>query len=60
MHELQLDGRVYLSNAILTEGYALRTCIVNYRAEAEDCDRVLDVAAELGMRLHRAGVPAGV
>jgi aromatic-L-amino-acid decarboxylase len=60
MHELQLDGRVYLSNAILTEGYALRTCIVNYRAEAEDCDRVLEVAAELGAKLHRAGVPAAV
>jgi aromatic-L-amino-acid decarboxylase len=63
MHELQLDGRVYVSNAVLTEGYALRACIVNYRAEADDCDRVLDVAAELGAKLHRQGrthVPAGV
>jgi aromatic-L-amino-acid decarboxylase len=58
MHELQLDGRVYVSNAVLAEGYALRACIVNYRAEAGDCDRVLDVA-----KLHRQGrrnIPAGV
>lgn len=53
MHEMQLDGRAFVSNAVLAEGYALRTCIVNYRAEAEDCDRVLDVAAELGARLDR-------
>jgi glutamate/tyrosine decarboxylase-like PLP-dependent enzyme len=55
MHELQLDGRVYVSNAMLAEGYALRACIVNYRSETGDCDRVLDVAAELGLKLHGQG-----
>lgn len=53
MQEMQLDGRVFVSNAILREGYALRTCIVNYRTEAPDCDRVLEVAEELGERIDR-------
>ncbi len=52
MSELQLDGRVYPSNAILDGRYCLRTCIVNFRTEAEDLDRVLEVATELGARVQ--------
>jgi aromatic-L-amino-acid decarboxylase len=48
LSELQLDGRVYPSNAIVEGRFCLRTCIVNVRTEAEDLDRVLEVAAELG------------
>jgi aromatic-L-amino-acid/L-tryptophan decarboxylase len=51
MTEIQLDGRVYCSNAILGERFTLRSCIVNFRTEAEDVDAVLDVAAELGARI---------
>ena len=40
---LQVDGRVYPSNAIVDGRYCLRTCIVNFRTEAEDLDRLLDV-----------------
>jgi aromatic-L-amino-acid/L-tryptophan decarboxylase len=58
MHEMQLDGRVFVSNAVVNEGYALRACIVNYRTEAEHCDAVLEVAAELGERLDRELRPA--
>jgi glutamate/tyrosine decarboxylase-like PLP-dependent enzyme len=49
--ELQLDGRVYCSNAVLDDRFVLRVCIVNFRTEAEDLDATLDVAAELGERL---------
>jgi len=52
MTELQLDGRVYISNALLGERFVLRACIVNHRTEADDIDAVLDVVAELGARLH--------
>jgi aromatic-L-amino-acid/L-tryptophan decarboxylase len=52
MHELQLDGRVYPSNAIVNGRFYLRTCIVNFRTEAEDLDRLLEIAAEVGARLH--------
>jgi hypothetical protein len=51
MTEIQLDGRVYISNAILGDRFVLRSCIVNFRTEADDLDAVLDVAAELGNRL---------
>ena len=51
MTELQLDGRVYPSNAIVHGKFCLRTCIVNFRTEAEDLDLVLEVAAELGRGL---------
>jgi aromatic-L-amino-acid/L-tryptophan decarboxylase len=51
MTELQLDGRVYLSNAIVAGRFCLRTCIVNFRTEAEDLDRVLEVVTELGREL---------
>jgi aromatic-L-amino-acid/L-tryptophan decarboxylase len=51
MTELQLDGRVYISNAILGDRFVLRACFVNHRTEADDVDTVLDVVAELGGRL---------
>ncbi len=51
MTEMQLDGRVYISNAILGERFVLRACVVNFRTEADDMDAVLDVAAELGAAL---------
>jgi aromatic-L-amino-acid decarboxylase len=51
--EIQLDGRAYCSNAVLRGRYVLRACIVNFRTEADDCDRLLDAASELGRRLDR-------
>ncbi|HYY07366.1 MAG TPA: pyridoxal-dependent decarboxylase, partial [Actinomycetota bacterium] len=51
MTAIQLDGRVYCSNAVLDGRFCLRTCIVNYRTEAEDLDALLDVASELGGKL---------
>ena len=51
MTEIQLDGRVYCSNAVLDGRFCLRSCIVNYRTEAEDMDALLDVASELGAKL---------
>jgi aromatic-L-amino-acid decarboxylase len=49
---IQADGRVFVSNAELQDGtFALRSCVVNYRTEAEDMEAVLAVAEELGARL---------
>ena len=52
MLELQLDGRVFPSNAVVAGRFLLRACIVNFRTEAADLERLLDIAAELGARLH--------
>jgi aromatic-L-amino-acid decarboxylase len=55
-----MDGRVYPSNAVLGERFVLRACIVNFRTEAEDMDRLLDVAAELGADLDAELRPAAL
>jgi glutamate/tyrosine decarboxylase-like PLP-dependent enzyme len=60
MTEIQLDGRVYISNAILADRFVLRACIVNFRTEADDVDAVLDVAAELGAELDAEMRPAAL
>ncbi len=52
MTAIQTDGRVFCSNALVRDRYALRACIVNFRTEAADVDALLDVAAELGAALH--------
>jgi glutamate/tyrosine decarboxylase-like PLP-dependent enzyme len=55
MTELQRDGRVFCSNAVLRQRFALRVCIVNFRTEADDIDALLATANEVGARLHREG-----
>ena len=51
MTAIQLDGRAFCSNAVLSGRFVLRACIVNFRTEAQDVDALLDLAAELGARL---------
>jgi aromatic-L-amino-acid decarboxylase len=56
MSELQLDGRVFPSNAILDGRFALRACIVNFRTEAADIDALIERSVRLGASLHTSGV----
>ncbi|MEX2556824.1 MAG: pyridoxal-dependent decarboxylase [Actinomycetota bacterium] len=51
MTEVQVDGRAYLSNAILHGRFVLRACIVNFRTEASDVEALLTAVVELGQRL---------
>ena len=60
MTAIQMDGRVYPSNAVLNGRFVLRSCIVNFRTEAEEIDLLLDVAAELGSTLDAELRPAGL
>ena len=48
MTAIMADGRVYCSNAVIDGRFGLRACIVNFRTEAEDVERLLAVATELG------------
>jgi aromatic-L-amino-acid/L-tryptophan decarboxylase len=48
----QLDGRVYLSNAILNGAFCQRACITNFRTEAEHMDAVIDMTLRIGRDLH--------
>ncbi len=56
MTELQIDGRVFPSNALVHGRTAIRTCIVGYRTETEHLERLLALTRELGVRLHADGV----
>ena len=56
MTELQLDGRVFPSNALVHGRTAIRSCIVSYRTEAEHLQRLLDLTREIGARIHDSGV----
>jgi aromatic-L-amino-acid decarboxylase len=58
MTAIQMDGRVFPSNAVLRGRFVLRACIVNFRTEAEEMDRLLDVAVELGAELDAELRPA--
>jgi len=60
MTELQMDGRAYCSNAVLNGRFVLRACIINFRTEATEIDRLLDVAAEIGERLDATMRPGGL
>jgi glutamate/tyrosine decarboxylase-like PLP-dependent enzyme len=50
MTAIHADGRVLCSNAVIDGRFGLRACIVNFRTEATDLERLLAVAAELGAR----------
>ena len=58
MTAIQMDGRIYPSNAVLRGRFVLRACIVNFRTEAKEMDLLLDVAAELGAPLDAELRPA--
>ena len=48
--DIQLDGRVFPSNAVLGGVHVIRVCIVNFRTEADQLDLLLEVAEELGRK----------
>ena len=56
MTAIMADGRVYCSNAVIDGRFGLRACIVNFRTEAEDVERLLAVATELGQLEQQRGV----
>jgi glutamate/tyrosine decarboxylase-like PLP-dependent enzyme len=58
MLELQLDGRVFPSNAVIGGRYAIRACIVNVRTEAPDMDALVEAALRHGRRLDAELRPA--
>ena len=51
--EIQADGRVWMSSALVDDEVWLRPCFVNFRTTEEDVLDVVEIAAELGERLVR-------
>ena len=58
MTALRMDGRAFPTNAELDGTYVLRACIASFRTEADDIDRMLDAASELGAALDAELRPA--
>jgi aromatic-L-amino-acid decarboxylase len=58
MTELQLDGRVFPSNALVHGRTAIRSCIVGFRTEASHLQLLLDLTLEIGARIHGSGAVA--
>ena len=51
MVEVQRDGDSYLSNATIDGRFALRACIVNFRTQTADVDRLLDTIRRVAARM---------
>jgi len=51
MFELQLGGRVFPSNAVLDGRFVLRSCVVNFRTEADTMDELATETVRIGRAL---------
>ncbi|MBL7846575.1 MAG: aspartate aminotransferase family protein [Cyclobacteriaceae bacterium] len=59
LNELQRGGEVFLSNAVVSEKYCLRACIVNFRTTEKDIDEIIEIIVREGRKVHdRLGVSA--
>ncbi len=52
LNELQQGGELFLSNALVSEKYCLRACIVNFRTTRKDIEEVVEIIVREGRRVH--------
>ncbi len=52
LNELQKQGEVFLSNAVVMEKYCLRGCIVNFRTSKKDIEEIIEIIVREGNKLH--------
>jgi hypothetical protein len=48
-------GRVYISNAVIHDQFALRACIVNHRSTEDDVRSVVSEVLAAADELHQSG-----
>jgi aromatic-L-amino-acid decarboxylase len=51
LNDLQRNGEVFLSNAIVGDKYCLRACIVNFRTTEKDIQEIIEIIVRTGRRL---------
>jgi glutamate/tyrosine decarboxylase-like PLP-dependent enzyme len=51
LQDIQLSGKAFFSGTVVDGKFALRVCVVNYRAQMEDMDFVVELIEETGRRL---------
>jgi aromatic-L-amino-acid decarboxylase len=52
LNELQQEGEVFLSNAVIGDRYCLRACIVNFRTTEKDIKEIIQIIVRKGRLLH--------
>ncbi|MES1262128.1 MAG: pyridoxal-dependent decarboxylase [Acidobacteriota bacterium] len=52
LEAMEKSGEAFISNAVIAGKYALRFCIVNFRASAGDIEAMPHLVAHLGRRIH--------
>ncbi len=52
LNELQKGGEVFLSNAVVSEKYCLRGCIVNFRTSKKDIEEIIEIIIREGRKIH--------
>lgn len=52
LDELQKNGKVFLSNAVVFNKYCLRVCIVNFRTSRKDIQETVEIIVREGRRVH--------
>jgi hypothetical protein len=49
---LEVEGEVFLSNAVHRGMYVLRGCIVNFRTDEDDVRAIPEIVARVGRAVH--------
>ena len=52
LEAIEKSGEAFISNAVISGKYALRFCIVNFRASTGDIEAMPPLVAGLGGRIH--------
>ena len=52
LNELQKNGEIFLSNAVVNGKYCLRCCIVNFRTTKKDIEEVIEIVAREGRKIQ--------
>jgi glutamate/tyrosine decarboxylase-like PLP-dependent enzyme len=52
LEAIEKSGEAFISNAVIAGKYALRFCIVNFRASASDIERMPQLVTHFGRRIH--------
>jgi aromatic-L-amino-acid/L-tryptophan decarboxylase len=57
LNQLQKEGEVFVSNAVLQGTYVLRACIVNFRTTLKDVDLLPEIVLRIGRELDKKQRP---
>lgn len=53
LNDLQRNGEVFLSNAVINDKYCLRACIVNFRTSESDIEDIVEIIVRNGRKVAK-------